>query len=76
MRELLLQVLREVRPDIDFEGATTLIDDQILDSFDIIQVVMGINETFDVEISVDDMQPVNFNSVEAMLKLIGRLQAE
>ena len=76
MKEKLLQILKEVRPDVNFEKETKLIDDGILDSFDIIQVVMELNEGFDIGIQVEDLEPVNFNDIEAMMELITRLQNE
>ena len=76
MKEKLLQILREARPDVNFEQESKLIDDKILDSFDIIQIVMGMNEEFDVEIQVEDLEPVNFNDINAMIELITRLQVE
>ncbi len=76
MREELLALLKEVRPDVDFEKEKKLIDDSVLDSFDIITIVQEMNETFDVEINVEDLEPDNFNTVEAMLELIGKLQEE
>ncbi|MGI5976083.1 MAG: acyl carrier protein [Candidatus Limivicinus sp.] len=72
--EKLLKVLGEIRPDVDFEKEKSLIDDGILDSFDIIQVVMALNEAYSVDISVEDLEPENFNTVEAMLELIEKLQ--
>lgn len=75
-REQLLQILQEVRPDVDFQKETALIDDGIFDSFDIVTTVGEINNTFDVEISVDDLSPENFNSADAMLELIQKLQEE
>lgn len=74
--EKLLEVLGEIRPDVDFANEKKLIDDGILDSFDIIQVVMSLNEAFNVEINVEDLEPDNFNTVEAMMELITKLQAE
>ena len=53
-----------------------LIDDEILDSFDIISIVGELNEAFDVEISVDELLPENFNSPDAMVELITKLQEE
>lgn len=76
MKEQLLQVLQEIRPDVDFAHETHLIDDGILDSFDIIQVVQELNDAFDVEINVEDLEPDNFNTVDAMAELIEKLQAE
>ena len=74
--EKLLAVLKTVRPDVDFANEKKLIDNGILDSFDIIQVVMELNEAFDVEINVEDLEPDNFNTVEAMWELVQKLQNE
>ena len=50
--------------------------DQLLDSFDIISIVSEINDTFDISINVNDLLPENFNSVDAILALIKKLQEE
>ncbi len=71
-----LSILQQIRPDVDFVSEKKLIDDSILDSFDIIQIVTEFNEAFDVEISVEDLEPENFNTVEAMWDLIQKLQNE
>ena len=75
-REQVLSMLQEVRPDVDFDTETSLIDSGILDSFDIVTFVGELSEMFDVEISVDDLIPENFNSAQAMLELVTRLQEE
>ena len=72
--EKLLQILTELRPDIDFDKEVQLIDDGTLDSFDIITLVGELNESFGVDIGVEDLQPENFNSADAMLALISRLR--
>ena len=72
--EQLKSMLLELRPEIDFDSCVTLIDDGILDSFDIISLVGDINETFDVEITAADLIPENFNSMQAIYKLIQSLE--
>lgn len=72
--EELMQILEQVKPDVDFETETALIDDGILESFDIIALVNEINDTFDVEITVAHLKPENFNSAEAIWNLIEELQ--
>lgn len=74
MKEQVLEILTEIRGDIDFENATRLIDDNILASLDIVAIVGEFNDAFDVEISVEDLVPENFNSVDAMVELITRAQ--
>ena len=75
MRESLLEILRDVCPDVDFERETSLIDDGLLESLDIVSIVTGIMDEFDVELNVDDLLPENFNSVDAMLELIRSRQS-
>lgn len=72
----LLKVLQEIKPDVDFETETALIDDALLDSFDIISIVNGLNDAFDVEITVAELLPENFNSAEAMWELVQELQEQ
>ena len=72
--EELLEVLNEVNADVDFENCESLIDDGILDSFDIVSIVGELNDAFDVEISPVDIIPKNFNSAKAMWAMIERLQ--
>lgn len=70
----LIEILEGVRPDLDFEIENALVDDGVLDSFDIISIVGEINDTFGVEIDVVDLLPENFNSAEAIYDLIKKLQ--
>ena len=74
--EELLAIMSDVRPDLDFETETALIDDGILDSFDIISIVSEVNVQFGIEIDVNDLLPENFNSAAALYELIERLQNE
>ena len=74
MRETILEILSGVRSDVDFENNTKLIDDGLLESLDIVAIVGELNDEFDVEISVEDLLPENFNSVDAMVELITRAQ--
>lgn len=76
MKETILEILKEIRSDIDFEKATALIDDGQLESLDIVAIVGEFNEEFDVEISVEDLVPENFNTVDAMVELIKKAQEE
>ena len=74
--EELLRIMSEVRPDIDFENETHLIDNEMLDSMDIVAIVTDVNDEFDISINVNDLLPENFNSAKALYELITKLQYE
>ncbi|MCM1111938.1 MAG: phosphopantetheine-binding protein [Muribaculum sp.] len=74
MREQVLEVLQSVRSDVDFEKEKLLIDEGVLDSFDIIGIVSELNERFDIDITVDELEPENFNTLEAIVALVESLQ--
>ena len=71
--EKLLDLLKGVRPDVDFENETALIDDGILDSFDVVSIISEIDDVFGVQIRINELDPENFNSVEAIWNLIQKL---
>ena len=72
--EKLLRILEEVRPDLDFEKETKLIDESILDSIDIISIVSEINDVFDIQINIADLAPEHFNTAQAIWDLIQSYQ--
>ena len=72
----LLEILNEIKPGVDFEKETALVDDGILDSLAIIRLVSEIDDEFDVEIGVTDLVPENFNSAKAIMALIEKLDDE
>ena len=70
------EILEELHPEVDFETCETLIDDKILDSFDIISIISEVNDVFDVTISAEYIIPDNFNSAKALYALIEKLEDE
>jgi len=74
--EAVIDMLRDIEEDVDYENATTLVDDRILDSFDIIAIVNATDDEFDVAIPAKDIVPANFNSAKALHALICRLAEE
>ena len=71
--EKLLDILRELHPETDFEAETHLVDDGILASFDVVMLITRIEEEFDVVIPAKDIVPENFNSAKALFALITRI---
>ena len=76
IREGILEILEELHADVDFEEQEALVDDKILDSFDLVTLVTELGEEFDVDITAKDFVAENFNSVERLTKMIARLLDE
>ena len=72
--EQLLEILKDIQPDVDYENCITLIDDELLDSFAILSIVSELEDAFDVEITPVDIIPENFNSAQALWEMVLRLQ--
>ena len=74
--EKLINILFELHPDVDFEKEESLIDDMILDSFDIISLISEISDEYDVTIPAEAIIPENFNSAKKLYELITELMDE
>lgn len=74
--EKLLEILKGIRPDVDFENETALIDDGILDSFDVVSIISELDDEFDVQIRINELDPENFNSAGAIWKLVQELKTK
>ena len=71
-----MEILENLHPEIDFNTSETLIDDGLIDSFDIVTIISEINEEYDVVIPAEEIVPENFNSAKALYSLIQRLEDE
>ena len=76
MRDTILDLLSEIAEGIDFDTCTTLIDDGLLSSLDIIQLIGALDDEFDISIPATEIIPDNFNSVDAMAAMVKRLADE
>ena len=56
--------------DVEFEKETKLIDDGILDSFDIVSLVSILEETYKIKIDGLDIVPENFSSIKGIAELV------
>lgn len=72
----LIKILNEIKPGVDFEKEDNLIEGGILSSFDIIRLVMDINNEFDIEISPLYIVPENFKSIKTIMDLINKISEE
>lgn len=74
--EKLLEILKSIRPDVDFQNETALIDDGILDSFDVVSIISELDNEFDVQVRITELDPENFNSAESIWNLVQELKAK
>ncbi|HBY71162.1 MAG TPA: acyl carrier protein [Lachnospiraceae bacterium] len=71
--EEVLEILRGLHPEVDYETCETLIDDKIIDSFDIVTLISDLSDEFDITIPVEEIKPENFNSAKALYAMVERL---
>jgi acyl carrier protein len=71
--EGLIELLQDVKEDVDYETCTTLIDDHVLDSFDILSIISTLNDAYDISIPAAEIVPENFNSAASLLAMVERL---
>ena len=74
--EELIELLSDIKEDVDFENETALIDDGILDSFDILQIISALNDEYDISIPGSEIVPDNFNSAKSLYEMVLRLQED
>jgi acyl carrier protein len=72
--EKLLEILNGINGDVDFRTAEGIVDDELIDSIDFTSLISELEDTFDIEIGMNDIIPDNFNTVQAIWNLITRLQ--
>ena len=68
--ERLLRLLHSIRSDIDFEKETALIDKGLIKSLEVLTIFVEIEKEFGVKLPVSKIKPENFNSAEAMWRMI------
>lgn len=75
--EELLTILKSVKPGVDFENSRIIVSEDgegLLDSLEFVAVLTKISEEFSIEFDGDDLDPINFYSVQAIWETIQRLQ--
>ena len=73
MKEKIKEIIEDVTGEA-VEDTTEIIEEGILDSFDIVTLVIELNDAFGVKIQVSELLPENIANVLAIEKLIKSLQ--
>ncbi|MBS7196825.1 MULTISPECIES: acyl carrier protein [Butyricimonas] len=70
MKKKIISILSELRPEFDFNEPLNFIEEGMLDSFDIINLVTALDSEFSISIDGMDVLPDNFSSVERIEALL------
>ena len=76
MKEQIHQLLKQALPQIDFTASDRLVDDGILDSLSIITLVSELSLEFDVDFDLDQLEPANLNSLDAIVNTVAQLKGQ
>lgn len=72
-KEQILAILKEVKPTKSLEDVADIIEGGYIDSFELMSIIASFSDKFGIEITIEDLVPENFNSVEAMTQMVDRL---
>lgn len=73
-REQVLAILKEVKPTKNLENVTDIVEGGYIDSFELMTLVSMLTDSFGIDISIDELVPENFNSVDAIIKMVDGLR--
>lgn len=70
MKEKVIEILSNLRPEFDFTEDVDFIEQGMLDSFDVVNLVSDLDSTFGISIDGVDILPENFATVESIINLL------
>ena len=70
MKQQIINILKDIRPEFDFNEDINFIDAGMLDSFDVVSLVTTLDEHYDISIDGMDILPENFATVESIVNLL------
>lgn len=71
MKEQIIKILSELRPEFDFtQEGLNFIEEGMLDSFDIVNLVNDLDSTYGISIDGMDILPENFSSLDSIIALL------
>ena len=76
MKDQIIRILTDLRPEFDFTQEVDFIEEGMLDSFDVVALVSELDAKFGISIDGVDILPENFSSVEAIERLLRKNGAQ
>ena len=72
MKDKIIQILANIRPEFDFNDHVNFIESGILDSFDVVTLVTSLDEEFGISIDGTEILPENFSTIGAIIQLLSK----
>jgi len=73
MKNKILKLLQDINPTYSYELSNNFIGDGLIDSFDMINLVVAIDEVFNVSVPGTEITPENFTNLDSISKLLEKL---
>ena len=74
MKEKILEILQDLRPELDFTESNDFIEDGYLDSFDMIVLISQLDKNYGISILGEDIIPENFSNIENIINIVKKYQ--
>ncbi len=72
----IIEILKKIKPTVNFDENTKIVDNNLLNSFEMYKLVNELNFEFDIEILPLDIIPQNFNTLAAIKALVEKHRDE
>lgn len=76
MKDRILELLEQISEDADFEHSTDFIEDGLMDSFQMVELVSELEDEFSIEISGKDIIPENFRNLDTIGAMVRKYTGE
>ena len=73
MRQKIIDILTDHNDEADYEHEENIVDEGYIDSLSLTAIIIDLQEAFGVRIPPAKIIPENFNSVEAIMKMLQSL---
>ena len=74
--KLVIEILKEIRPEFDFSTSEDFIADGMLDSFDVVTLVATLDKNYRISIAGTDIVPENFRNLKTITELLVKSGAQ
>lgn len=76
MKETIISILQNIRPEADYTKSSNYIDDGLLDSFDLVALISDIEDTLNIQIPITEVKQSNFANIDTIISLIEKVQSK